>query len=158
MRSEKDESLSGTVIMENERKDFFFLEWEVMECSGFPLFNRQCALRYVVYHSLSPSNAMSFPWKLVWRLKVPSRVAFFSWTAALGKMLSIDNLQKRRVIVLDWCSVCKKCGQSVGHFLLHFPIAYELWTMAFYLFGPRWNRGVIHTSMKVSGQNGGNGT
>lgn len=101
MRSEKDESLSGTVIMENERKDFFFLEWEVMECSGFPLFNRQCALRYVVYHSLSPSNAMSFPWKLVWRLKVPSRVAFFSCTTALGNMLSIDNFQKRGIILLD---------------------------------------------------------
>ena len=27
MRSEKDENLRGTVIMENERKDFFFFFW-----------------------------------------------------------------------------------------------------------------------------------
>lgn len=38
------------------------------------------------YHSLSSSNGMSFPWKLDWRSKVPSRVAFFSWIAALGKI------------------------------------------------------------------------
>ena len=54
------------------------------------------------YHSLSMSHAMSFPWKISWRLKVPPRVAFFSWIAALGKILSTNNLQKRDIIVLDW--------------------------------------------------------
>ena len=36
------------------------------------------------YQSLSPSRVISSPWKMVWQLKVPPRVAFFSWTAALG--------------------------------------------------------------------------
>ena len=38
-----------------------------------------------------------FPWKSIWKHKIPSRVAFFVWTAALGKCLVIDNLQKRKV-------------------------------------------------------------
>ena len=50
------------------------------------------------YHSLSSSNGTSFPWKSDWCSKVPSRVAF-SWIAALGKILSTDNLRKRGVIV-----------------------------------------------------------
>ena len=36
-----------------------------------------------------------FPWRLVWQSKVPPRVAF------LGKILTTDNLRKRRIIVID---------------------------------------------------------
>ena len=42
-----------------------------------------------------------FPWKSIWKHKISSRVAFFVWTAALGKCLVIDNLQKRKVWILD---------------------------------------------------------
>ena len=30
--------------------------------------------------------------KIIWKAKVPPRIAFFSWTAALGRLLTIDNL------------------------------------------------------------------
>ena len=97
------------------------------------------------YHSPSALNRTPFTWKLAWHLKVPPRVAFISWAASLGKILSIDNLQKRGIIVLDWCCMCKTRGESANHLLLHCPIAYELWTMVFYLFGLQWvmPKGVI---------------
>lgn len=47
------------------------------------------------YHSLSTSSVKSFSRKMVWQAKVPLRLAFFSWSAALGKILSIDNPRKR---------------------------------------------------------------
>ena len=90
------------------------------------------------YHSISLSTSISFPWKMVWQSKVPPRVAFFSWIAALGKILTIDNLQKRHFVVLEWCFMCKRCGESVDHLLLHCPIAYEMWSMIFCLFGICW--------------------
>jgi len=31
--------------------------------------------------------------------------------------------------------MCKRCGESVDHLLHHCPIAYELWSMVFCLFG-----------------------
>uniref|UniRef100_A0A7N2KVQ8 Reverse transcriptase zinc-binding domain-containing protein n=1 Tax=Quercus lobata TaxID=97700 RepID=A0A7N2KVQ8_QUELO len=43
-----------------------------------------------------------FPWKSIWKQKIPSRVAFFVWSAALGKCLTIDNLRKRKN-ELDYC-------------------------------------------------------
>ena len=89
-------------------------------------------------HSLSTSNNTRFPWKLVWHSKVPPRVAIFSWAASLGKILSTNNLWKSGIIVLDWCCMCKRCGESVDHLLLHCPIDYELWTMVFCLFGLQW--------------------
>ena len=34
--------------------------------------------------------------------------------------------------------MCKRCGESVDHLLLHCPIAYEMWSMVFCLFGICW--------------------
>ena len=69
---------------------------------------------------------------------MPTRVAFFSWTAILGRILTIDNLWKRRVLILDWCCMCKSHGESVNYLLLHCPIAQELWNLIFILFGTLW--------------------
>ena len=79
-----------------------------------------------------------FPWRLVWQSKVGPRVAFFSWLTSLGKILTIDNLRKRRIIVLDWCYMCKRCGELVDHLLLHCPVAFELWSLVFCLCGIHW--------------------
>ena len=56
----------------------------------------------------------------------------------MGTILAIDNLRKRKVLILDWCCLCKSNGESVDHLLLHFPIVFELWSMMFNLFGIYW--------------------
>ena len=52
----------------------------------------------------------------------------------MGTILTIDNLRKK-VLILDWCYMCKSNGESVDHILLHSPIFFELWSMVFTLFG-----------------------
>ena len=52
------------------------------------------------YRVLLGTPHVSFPWKIIWKSRVPPRVAFFEWTAALGRILTIDNLQRRHVMVL----------------------------------------------------------
>ena len=59
----------------------------------------------------------------------------FVWTTALGTILAIDNLRKKKMLILDWCYMCKSNGELVDHLLLHCPIVYELWSMVFTLFG-----------------------
>ena len=36
-----------------------------------------------------------FPWKGIWSVKVPKRVLFFIWIAALGRILTLDNLMRK---------------------------------------------------------------
>jgi hypothetical protein len=50
-------------------------------------------------------------------------VAFFVWTAALGKLLTHDNLRRRGIVVVEWCVMCKKHQESVDHLLLHCDMA-----------------------------------
>ncbi len=70
--------------------------------------------------------------------KVPRRVAFFVWTAALGKILTTDNLRRRHVLIIDWCCICKSSGESVDHLLLHYPVALDIWSFLFALTAVSW--------------------
>lgn len=81
---------------------------------------------------------IGFPWKRIWKAHVPTRVAFFVWTAALGNIQTIDNLRKRGMIVLDWCFMCKKEAELVNHLLLHCEMAKVLWDGVFGRVGLSW--------------------
>ena len=60
------------------------------------------------------------------------------WTAAIGKILTIDNLWKWRILIIDWCCMCKSAGETINHLHIHCPIAYEIWIMIFTLFKVMW--------------------
>jgi hypothetical protein len=55
------------------------------------------------YKVLARKEAVHYPWKSIWRTKVPLKLTFFAWTAALVKIFTLDNLRKKRVIVIDRC-------------------------------------------------------
>ena len=62
------------------------------------------------YLCLSSTPDTLFPWEPVWRSKIPPRIAFFSWTYALGKILTLENLQYKGVV--DWCYMCKRVANQ----------------------------------------------
>jgi hypothetical protein len=52
---------------------------------------------------------------------------FFAWSVVVGKILTIDNLRKRHVIMVDRCCMCKRNGEFVDHLCLHCEVACVLW-------------------------------
>ena len=38
------------------------------------------------YRALHSSTQLSFPWKSIWKPKVPTKVSFFLWMVALGRI------------------------------------------------------------------------
>ena len=73
------------------------------------------------------------------------KIRSFLWTMALGRILTSNNLRKRQVVVIDWCCMSKKDGETIDHLLLHWPLARELWNMEFSLIGVSWvmPRGIV---------------
>ena len=69
------------------------------------------------YTVMGCNGGFRFLWKSIWRTKVRLRVAFFVWSAAPRKILTIDNRWKRRVIGVDRCCMYKRNGESVYHLL-----------------------------------------
>ena len=87
------------------------------------------------YKLLSSRGVPDFPCRSVWQAKVPHKVAFFTWLAALGKNITIDNLHRRKVCILDWCFMCKRAGETGEHLCEYVR---ELWSMLFCIFGIHW--------------------
>jgi hypothetical protein len=48
-------------------------------------------------------------------------------------------------VVLDWCCMSKRDGETINHLFLHCPAARDLWDLVFCLFGVDWvmPRGVL---------------
>jgi hypothetical protein len=40
------------------------------------------------------------------------------------KILTHDNLRKRSILIVEWCCMCTKNGESVNHLLLHCEVGY----------------------------------
>jgi hypothetical protein len=73
------------------------------------------------------STKFSFP------TLIPFLFFFFpTWTASFGKILTLDSLCTRHIIVIDWCCMCKKCGESLDY-LLHCDVVRDLWNMVFWM-------------------------
>lgn len=72
----------------------------------------------ILFLSISSKWRCDVPWKDIWKPKLPIRVAFFLWTAAWGRIFTINNLRKRNIIVVEWCCMCKRSGKIVDHYIL----------------------------------------
>ena len=60
------------------------------------------------------------------------------WIAALGKILTLDNLTKRGMPLVNWCCMRQSNGELVVRLFLHCDIAYALWGFALQIFGIQW--------------------
>lgn len=62
-----------------------------------------------------------------------------AWLTTLGKILTMDKLRKQHFIVVDWCSMCRKSGESSGSPLLYCEMASSAqWNTIFSLVGLPW--------------------
>jgi hypothetical protein len=68
------------------------------------------------YNILLPQDSSPFPWRSIWLNKALLIVAFFAWLIALGKILTMDNLRKQHIVVIDWYCMCKKSGKMLTNF------------------------------------------
>jgi hypothetical protein len=49
-----------------------------------------------------------------------------------------DNLHRHHIVVVEWCCMCKKSGESIEHLLLHYDVAWDIWSFFYSLFGVEW--------------------
>jgi hypothetical protein len=66
-------------------------------------------------------------------------MALFAWSAVLGKILNMDKLRKRHLIMVNRCCLCKlNEGESIDHLLHHCEVTSALWNAIFSCFGLSW--------------------
>ena len=85
-------------LPKSERRDTMI--WKLRSSGEFDVSSYYCALQ--------ASTRIHFLWKIIWGVKAPRRISFFTWTAARGKILTCDNLMRRGHVLAGWCCMCKK--------------------------------------------------
>ena len=85
-------------------------------------------------HEIRDAPSSFFPWKGVWKAKVPKKVVFFLWTTAHGQILTLHNIMIRGHPLANQCCICLCNGKFVDH-LLHCPTIHSLWVFMIQLFG-----------------------
>ncbi|RVW15499.1 putative inactive ATP-dependent zinc metalloprotease FTSHI 1, chloroplastic [Vitis vinifera] len=88
-----------------------------------------------LYSTLEPGGSALFPYVGIWRACVPPKVAFFTWEASWGKILTLDQLQRRGYSLANRCFLCLAEAETVDHLLLHCVMTRALWNLLFSLFG-----------------------
>lgn len=83
------------------------------------------------YNVLVCNDGTPFPLKTIWRIEVLLRVTFFAWSATLKKILTMENVRKLHVIVVDWCCMCKRNGEFMDHLFIHCDVVCTLWNAIF---------------------------
>lgn len=94
------------------------------------------------FYNLLASNSNQglrlFPSNIIWKLGTTPRISFFSWEAAKGRILTLDNLMKRGVTTVNRCLLCKKSVESCNHLLLGCSISHNLWSTVLSLLSLSW--------------------
>ena len=56
--------------------------------------------------------------------------------ATLNRILTVDNLIRRRQVLVNWCCLC--CVNAESVVLLHCTVATELWSLVLVVFDLQW--------------------
>lgn len=66
-------------------------------------------------------------WRRVWMPGILPKITFFTWSAMHGKILTLDNLQKKGFSLANKCIMCGKENETVDHLLPHCHIVGFIW-------------------------------
>jgi hypothetical protein len=112
------------------REDVDKLRWNLNRNSSFESRS--------FYHASRAPREVLFPWKSIWAVKDPRRIAFFVWTTDWDRILTCDNLMKWGHVMAGWYCMCRSAGETVDHPFLYCRVVRELWSFVFRSFGIDW--------------------
>ena len=91
-----------------------------------------------LYSMLESGGSLLFPCDSIWRTNVPPKVAFFAWEASWGKILTLEQVQRRGYSLENRCFLCLSEVETMDHLLLYCVKTWALWNLFFSLFGVTW--------------------
>ena len=106
-----------------------------------------------MYRCFDPSPASDFLYRLIWNPVVPPKIGVFAWEATWGKVLTLDQLKRRGMILVNRCFMCEEDEENIDHLLIHCKRAQMLWNLLLSIFGISWvfSQSVLHTLLAWQG-------
>lgn len=70
-------------------------------------------------YNISNNQVGCCPWKMIWKAKIPHKVACFTWLLAQEVVLTHDNLVKRGYQLTSRRYLCGEEEETINHLFLH---------------------------------------
>jgi len=86
-----------------------------------------------------PSNHnLNWPWKQIWKNRIPYNISCFIWLLAKEAALTQDNVMKKGITLCSRCFLCKETYETVNHLFLHCTYTLKLRRIFLSLKGISW--------------------
>ena len=107
----------------------------------------------IMYKSFDTFPAVEFPYHLVWNPVVPPQIGVFAWEAAWGKVLTLDQLKRCGLNLVNRCFMCEEEEETIDHLLIHYKCTKMLWDLFLSIVGISWvfPQSVLHTLLAWQG-------
>lgn len=93
--------------------------WRLDENKGFIVRS--------MHEALNTSIGVPFPSECVWSSQIPTKSVFLLWELWWNRILTIDNLIRRGLVLPNWCCLCRDDAESMDHLFLHCPWSKPFW-------------------------------
>ena len=70
--------------------------------------------------------------------RLPPRAVVFGWLVLRKRILRMDNLRGRGMVVVNVCAMCLSEEETMGHLFLNCEVAHLLWRSVMDCFGCSW--------------------
>ena len=102
-----------------------------------------------MYKCYDISPALDFPYHSIWNSVVHLKIGIFTWEAAWGKVLTLDNLKRRGMTFVNRCFLCEEGEETINHLLIHYRSVKMLWDLLLSIGGISWvfPSSVLHTHL-----------
>lgn len=88
--------------------------------------------------ALCPLSDRSYPGDCVWNQLIQLKVSFLLWELWWDRVLTVDNLIRRGMIIPNRCCMCMADAKSFGHLFIHCAWVRPLWGYYLSHFDVNW--------------------
>ena len=92
----------------------------------------------LMFRKLRYSPPRDFPWRSIWNPIVPPKLGFFAWEASWGKVLTLDQLKRKGIPLVNRCRLCEENEETIDHLLIHCSRAKLLWDFLLAITNLHW--------------------
>jgi ribonuclease HI len=110
-----------------------FIAWSMTShgrytvCSGYYIQRKHQFGTRASQLALPGTSAINLVWKILWQLKLSSKVKIFIWRALHGILPLKCILANRHIGTSGSCPICNQGAEDVRHLLFQCPAAKDIW-------------------------------
>ena len=91
-----------------------------------------------MYRKLMFAPPLDFPSRSILNPIVPPKLGFFAWEASWGKVLTLDQLKRMGIPIVNRCFLCEEHEETIDHLLIHCSKAKSLWDLLLAITEANW--------------------